>query len=266
MRFSSLIVSLALAWVAGAVQAHEFWIDPETYFVEPGEPIVADGRTGDGFRGAPSIYSPSHFRRFEILSQNDLSPVEGKLGERPFMTQTAPEGLAVVIHQTADFLISYESQAKFEKFLTHKDALWVLEDHKARGLPEAGFTEVFSRYAKALVAVGAGAGKDQPVGLLTEIVALANPYTDDVSGGVPVRVLFQGRPRADVQLEVFEDSPDGEVTVTFLRTDGRGEVTVPVKPGHQYMLDAVILREPDGPSGGAVWESLWANLTFAVPG
>jgi hypothetical protein len=42
--------------------------------------------------------------------------------------------------------------------------------------------------------------------------------------------------------------------------------TVPVTAGHAYMLDAVVLREPEGVSNpGALWESLWANLTFAVP-
>ena len=51
-------------------------------------------------------------------------------------------------------------------------------------------------------------------------------------------------------------------------TDSEGRVTVPVKSGHRYMLDAVVLREPSAnlaEATGAVWESLWANLTFEVP-
>jgi hypothetical protein len=34
------------------------------------------------------------------------------------------------------------------------------------------------------------------------------------------------------------------------------------------MLDSVVLREPDPAKAAAqkvLWESLWANLTFAVP-
>jgi hypothetical protein len=45
-----------------------------------------------------------------------------------------------------------------------------------------------------------------------------------------------------------------------------GVVVVPVTPGHVYQADAVVLREPEGESNaGAAWESLWANLTWAVP-
>ena len=58
------------------------------------------------------------------------------------------------------------------------------------------------------------------------------------------------------------------MTVFTLKTDAEGRATVPVKPGYRYMLDSVVLREPapDLAAGrDVVWESLWANLTFAVP-
>ena len=126
--------------------------------------------------------------------------------------------------------------------------------------------ERYSRYGKALIAVGDGAGADREAGLETEIVALANPYTDDLSDGLPVRVLYQGAPRADAQVELFAKSPEGEVEITLLRTDAEGVALLPVTPGQVYLADAVVVRplEPvaeDDP----VWESLWASLTFKVP-
>ena len=116
------------------------------------------------------------------------------------------------------------------------------------------------------IAVGDGAGADREAGLETEIVALANPYTDDLSDGLPVRVLYQGAPRADAQVELFAKSPEGEVEITLLRTDAEGVALLPVTPGQVYLADAVVVRplEPvaeDDP----VWESLWASLTFKVP-
>ena len=85
--------------------------------------------------------------------------------------------------------------------------------------------------------------------------------------GMPVRLTYQGEPRADEQIEVFERDTGGEVTVTTLRTDGDGRALIPVKPGHDYMLDAVLMRAVEPAfEGDPVWESLWANLTFGVPG
>ena len=57
-------------------------------------------------------------------------------------------------------------------------------------------------------------------------------------------------------------------TTREVRTDAAGEARVPVLPGRHYMLDAVVLRAPAAELAEArdvVWESIWANLTFAVP-
>ena len=97
---------------------------------------------------------------------------------------------------------------------------------------------------------------------------MENPYTDDMSDGIDVRLLYQGAPRQDEQVEIYERTEDGEVSVSTVRTDGDGIATVPVKAGARYMLDAVVLREPSttlANERNIAWESLWANLTFGVP-
>ena len=268
MRKITLALSLAVACITGAAQSHEFWIDPERFFVAPGQPIRADLRVGEEFQGAPSPYLPSRFTRFEIASGGKLADVKGTLGDRPALNQVAGDGLAVIVHATTNSALTYNEFAKFEKFVTHKDARWVLDQHRAKGFPESGFGEVYSRYAKSLIAVGSAQGSDRAFGLLTEIVALKNPYTDDVSGGLPVRVLYQGAARANTQVEVFERGSSGAVRVFTVQTNAAGEAVIPVRRAHRYMLDSVVLREPDPDLAAArkvVWESLWANLTFAVP-
>ena len=118
------------------------------------------------------------------------------------------------------------------------------------------------------MAVGDGRGEDRAFGLETELVALENPYTGDMSDGIDVVLLYQGAPRSGAQIEVFDKAADETVQVTTVRTDSEGKATVPVLPAHRYMLDAVALREPSAELAEetrAVWESLWANLTFAIP-
>ena len=260
---------VAFALITGPAGSHEFWIDPARFAVAPGEAIEADLRVGEAFAGGAQSYLPSRFRRFELVQGAEATPVEGRLGDRPALNQgLSGDGLAVVVHETTDSRLTYREFAKFENFVRHKDAEWTIEAHRARGLPDSGFVEVYSRYAKALVAVGAGAGRDRVVGMETELVAQANPYTDDIAAGLPVILLYQRAPRAEAQIEVFEKSPSGDVAVSTVRTDAQGVARVPVRPGHRYMLDAVVLRPPEPPGTGAnapVWESLWANLTFAVP-
>ena len=135
-----------------------------------------------------------------------------------------------------------------------------------KGWPKKGFREIYQRYSKALIGVGDANGQDRRFGLELEFIALLNPYTFDETEIFNVKLLYQGRPRADAQIKIFERDPNSNVSVYFLRTDANGIVNVPVKAGFDYLLDSVILREYKTDKKDApLWESLWAALTFSMP-
>lgn len=262
-RLIAATLSLLLALPA---TAHEFWIDPQAYRVGPGDPIKADIRVGEDFNGPAFSYVPRNFDRFDLVMDGSAQPVEGRLGDRPALSMPAPgTGLAVIVHQSAGQNLTYSSWEKFESFVTHKDFTWALERHLERGFTKDKVREHYIRYGKSLVAVGDGAGRDARQGLLTEIVALDNPYTDDLSQGMRVQVFYDGVPRGDVQVELFDRAPSGDVTSGTYRTNPDGVAVLPVAPGHEYLADSVVMREVEGEPEGPAWESLWASLTFAVP-
>ncbi|MHC0052119.1 DUF4198 domain-containing protein [Actibacterium sp. D379-3] len=269
MRLPVLLSTLATMLFAVSATAHEFWLSPEQYQVAPDQPIRADIRVGQNFAGAAYAYIPDRTARFELVMGDTVMQVPGRMGDRPALAMAAPQsGLAILVHETTDTSLTYTEWDKFASFVAHKAFPGLPAAHMDRHLPQTGFSESYRRYAKALVAVGDGAGQDRNMGLETEIIALANPYTDALAGGLPVRVLYQRAPRVGAQLEVFARAPDGTVTTARLTTDDQGQVTVPVQPGHEYLLDAVVLRDTgnDDPAAGPVWRSLWAALTFAIPG
>ncbi len=267
--FRTLSLAASLACIAFAAKSHEFWIDPQAHQIEVGDRVVANLRVGSEFSGAAQSYLPPQFHRFDMVQNGKLSSVDGRIGDRPAVNLRAEEdGLLVLIHETKDFRIVWDDFEKFIAFVEHKDATWTLEAHKERGLSEKNVAEAYSRFAKSLIGVGSGKGNDVVAGLLTEIVALENPYTDDMSDGIDVRVLYDGKPRAEEQVEVFEKPRAGDIRISYVRTDENGEVTVPVNPGSRYMLDSVVLRVPSetkAKNQNVRWESLWANLTFSVP-
>lgn len=264
MRSAWLAAAFAL-WAA-PLTAHEFWIDPLDWQVPDGGQIEAHIRVGQDFRGADYAYVPPNFRRFDLVMDGGLSEVPGRLGDRPALNMPAPaQGLATVIHVTKDLILTYTDWQKFIDFAEEKDFTWALGEHAQRGLPVTRFKERYVRYGKSLIAVGAGAGADLNAGLEVEIVAQANPYTDDLSAGFPVSLYYQGETVAQAQVTLFEMTPSGTVTKAKFLTDASGQVLLPVKPGHSYLADHVVLR-PVIPQldGDPVWESLWASLTFKV--
>lgn len=259
---------IALAFSTASASSHEFWLSPEDYTVSDADVMQVRLRVGSGMKGAVLSYLPYDIARFEVVQGDMVRPVEGRMGDNPALAMYAQtDGLAVAVMETTDARLTYKEFATFERFVAHKDFKTAIADHKARGLPDVGFQETYRRHAKSLIAVGDGAGADRVMGLKIEIVALANPYTDDLSAGVPLLVLLDGAPRADVQVELFQTAPDGTVTSAMHRTDADGRVVVPVLPGMEYLADNVDLRalDNDDATVGPVWHSDWASLTFHTP-
>lgn len=263
------IFAILLSFVALPAAAHEFWLEPTDYQIEQDGRLEADIVNGMDFGGSKLVFFPQRFEHFIVTNGAQTDSVNGRSGDRPALNQTPMgEGLHIVAYQARDATVDYETWEEFQNFVDHKDFGDVLTRHQERGLPEAGFEEVYSRYSKTLIGVGNSAGADRRTGLETEIVALTNPYTDDLTDGFQVQLFYRQDVRANTQLEVFEKTPEGDVTVNFYRTDADGIATFPVIAGNSYMLDAVVLREPTQAlmdETGAVWETLWANLTFAAP-
>lgn len=274
-RLAAFCVGLIMAQapMISTASSHEMWIDATEYQIDRSDKIIADMRVGQNFRGSTQRYIPDNFIRLDIASGDRLAPVPGRVGDTPAIAvEPLDDGLNIVVHQSKTLTTSYATLEKFQEFIEHKALGDAIERHKARGLEETGFREAYARYAKALIGVGNSEGQDKAFGLDTEFVALENPYTDDMSDGIDVRIELFGEPKAGAQIEVFEQPDNTEagtdVVVTLLTADDAGLVTVPVKPGHSYLLDSVYLREPSvevAQRYNAVWETLWAAMTFHVP-
>ncbi|MEJ8560584.1 DUF4198 domain-containing protein [Yoonia sp. GPGPB17] len=263
------VIALVFSLIAAPVAAHEFWIEPTAYQVDADTNLEANIVNGEEFAGAKLAFLPQRFVNFVLFAGTEAARVEGRPGDLPALQQEAvTEGLNIAAYQAKHSTVTYEDWERFQRFVDHKDFGDVRSQHEARGIILNGFSEVYSRHSKALFGVGNSEGADRRVGLETEIVALTNPYTDDLTDGVRVQVYYRNGLRPDTQVEVFEKAPDSRVTISLYRTDADGIATFPVKAGHAYMVDAVVLRVPSerlAARSGAAWETLWANLTFAVP-
>jgi len=263
------ILAFIFCMVCSPSMAHEFWIEPKAYQISADGKLEADLVNGEDFAGVTLSYLPRSFVNFVLFAGEDMARVRGRPGDIPALNQNPlTNGLHVAAYQTRNATVDYPNWEKFQRFVDHKDLGNVRQQHEARDLPLNDFLEVYSRYSKTLIGVEEGAGVDRRIGLETEIVALTNPYTDDLSDGFRVQVHYRNDLRANEQVEVFQKAPDGVVEIALYRTDDDGIATFPVRPGHAYMVDAVVLRAPSAEIAeqtGAVWETLWANLTFAVP-
>jgi len=262
---SILIISLKL--VAPNAHAHELWLDSKEFQPTEGGNVEIELRNGQNFSGLNLPYFKNSLKQFFWVQNGERHNVKSRLGDIPAMsTSIESEGLVSVVYESTPESIVYDQWEEFTNFIKHKDFPHAEKSHIARGLPKTGFKEFYHRYSKALVGLGHSKGNDRNFGLETEFVAQTNPYVVSSNADFRATLLYQQLPRKNTQVEVFERDPENLVRVFMLRTDEYGKVSVPIKPGFDYLLDAVVLREVAPlPDKGAVWESLWATMTFSVP-
>ncbi len=263
------VFALCLALLVCPAFGHEFWLEPIEYQIQPGGKLRAELIIGDDFAGARMPYLPQRIVSYSVHAGEKSARISMRIGDTPGLQQ-APlgDGLHVVAYQSVVAVIEYPNWEKFEAFFVQKDLGDVGRRQAARSLPKNAVTEAYTRFSKTLIAVGSGVGADRRTGMETELIALQNPYVDKLTQGLRVQFFYKDVPRADAQIEVFRKAPGGEAVRTTVRTDRSGVAVVPVRPGHAYMLNAVILREPSvalAEQTHVQWETLWANLTFEVP-
>ncbi|SDY10422.1 DUF4198 domain-containing protein [Citreimonas salinaria] len=265
----TLGLALAACLVALPLRAHEFWIEPEAWQVAPDEVIAARLINGQEFDGIELSAATATPVRAEAIRDDSAVALDPRGTDKPAIAfRPAGPGLTTLLYQTDHMVVIYDTLADFASFAESKGADWAVGRHREAGLREETIFEAYARFAKALVAVGDGAGADALRGMEIELVAETNPYTDPTDGGVDVRLFYRGAPLADTLVTVFDRAPDGTVETRETLTDAKGRASVAVTPGHDYLVDAVVIREPAeaiAQAHRAVWESVWASLTFSVP-
>ena len=238
--------------------------------IKSGQPVAADLRNGELFKGTQLSYFERTTSRIDVTMAGETAAITGRMGDRPAIQLPAPtqDGLMILAHEAMPAVITYQDWAKFIKFAAHKDFSEAEAIHTARGWEKTGFEETYTRHSKSLIAVGSGEGADRALGLATEFVALDNPYAWSFDGVLDVELLYNGAPRTDAQIEVYTRDAQDMVEVATVRTDDTGRAAIPVEAGMEYLLDAVVLRPVANTTTvaeGPVWETLWASMTFAVP-
>ncbi|HSK79223.1 MAG TPA: DUF4198 domain-containing protein, partial [Thermoanaerobaculia bacterium] len=258
---------LILLLASSALEAHDLWIEPGAFTPAPGQRVAVRLRLGQGFRGDPVPRDPKLLERFAALgAQGGETAIQGVPNTEPagFASFASP-GLQVLVYDSRREPVELDAP-KFEEYLQEEGLEKVISLRKERGQSAAPGREVFSRCAKALVAVGGkearGRGFDQVAGLPLELVPEKNPYTLAGGGEIPVRLLYQGKPLADVLVVAFQKGRADQAVSAL--TDRKGRVTLRFDRPGAWLVKAVHMI-PAPKDTGVDWESFWASLTFEIP-
>ncbi len=249
----SLLVAMAGLFVTALpLTAHEFWIEPGSFALEPGAALSAQVLIGEGFRGAPQRFEPRAFAR-AIWSGPDHAKELSILPIRDGAPRLAPFGsgqhiLAVQSHPSTHV---HASEAAFQAYLDGIGLTGRVNAAAASLRTDGQVIEEYVRFSKTLIDVGPDPGSDRRTGLRHEWLRETHGF----------RLYSGNRARADQPATLFcRTDANGDVTISTWITDTSGQITPDLPPGGQCLLNTVLLnRQPDGS-----WRSAWVSILFAV--
>ena len=209
-----------------------------------------------------------------LPSRSTASCLVGPAGERvvPGVEGVDPAGFARV-EAPGLVVLGYRSKRsaitleplKFEKYLADAGLERIIALRAERGERSKAGREVYSRCAKSLVAVPGprGGRADRTLGFTLELVAGRDPYSLTAGAELPLRLLYRNRPLEGALVTALSQADPGKRTSARSNRDGR--VILRLGSPGPWLVKAVHMVPASG-RDDADWESLWASLTFELPG
>jgi uncharacterized GH25 family protein len=260
----------ALLLLAGAANAHDFWLQPQRFWTAPRTPMPVAILVGHAADRAPwSVESARVVLLRDIGPKgvvNRLADVRSRaLAEIPALSFSDPGVHIVALQSTA--ALSNLPAVRFNDFLQQEGLTTALALRARTGRTTAPGRELYSRRAKALVQVGPpGAPQPhviRPIGMTLEIVPERDPYAAGSSNLLPVRVIFEGRPLAGALVKLTNLDNDAK-PAAMTRTDARGRAVFTVPRSGPWLLNVVWTKAITG-DPRADFETTFSSLTFGYP-
>jgi uncharacterized GH25 family protein len=254
-----LIVSF-IACVSLPTFAHEFWLDPVSFFkpkscvrFKVGEHFFGENWSGD-FNKVKLLEVVNHEDRSTTNPQQMLpKPGDSLQFNLPFT------GTQALIFNSTNSFIELDA-VKFNEYLIEDGLAEIAAWRKQNGLDTTKGKEYYQRSTKVLLQNG---DKTTPVNFPTalplDIVPLTNPYELKSKTDISFRVYFMQRPLAKGEIKTWHVYKGKLEAASITMTDG--SFTLPVTPEGKWMV-SVVKMVPNDADTKADWQSYWGSITW----
>jgi uncharacterized GH25 family protein len=259
------IVLLLFLLTASAITAHEFWLEPQRFYLHKGEMLTLKFLVGEDFTGVNWKGNRSSVERLTLFYngiQDDLGPlIPDTLGGDSLSLQFFDEGTAMIAYQSTNKSITLPPD-QFLEYLKEDgldNAIRFREEHQES---DSSGKELYQRCAKTIFQVGASKTEAyrEVCGLPTELVPLSNPYHLKKGDSIAIKLLAGGTPVAGKKINTWHRL-NGKTTRTELHSDNEGIVKFPVSLVGKWMVSSVTMERLEN-NENADWQSFWATLTW----
>ena len=265
--------ALVIASVAaGAASAHDFWIQPSSFWITPGADTSLAILVGHGPARQHWV-----LRLNRVVALNSFGPGGSRASHIDALRQgTYAPDARIGFGAAGTYVVAFENTPsvnnlpadRFTDYLRAEGIRPALAWRQRTGTTGLPGRESYSRRAKALMQVGRSTRAQpqvtRPIGLTLEIVPEISPYTAGPSTMLPVRVYYEGHllPGAFVKLTNLSD--DEKPLETHV-TDRGGRAVFQLRRSGEWQMNVVWSKPVEG-NPDVEFETVFSSLTFGFPG
>lgn len=262
LKLLLLIVFLFLCWLG---QAHEFWMQPNRFHFAAGEALILSFSVGEDFTREPWKFKKDKVEKLEWHYAGGSADLRDRIAEGVDQNVTVSlpeEGTHMVVIQTYDSFIAIDGE-QFNAYLEEDGLEEALDFRKKNNLLADSARELYSRYSKTLVQVGARTDETykKVIGLPIEIIPLQNPYALKVGDRIQFKILFRGQPLFGALVKIF-NRHNNRTTIQNIYSQQDGTIETTVSNNGSWLVGVVkIVASGDR---RADWKSYWGSLVFGI--
>jgi uncharacterized GH25 family protein len=264
------LAALALILPAVSAGAHDFWLRPASFAVQPGASLPVAFMVGHGRETEPWNLRWDRLHSFSSLGPDGIRDHQADIrlasGKTPAGARIGLDGEGTHILVTTTYhSTSVLPAPKFNAYVALEGLAAAGAARAAAGTTQEPGRELYSRRAKALVQVGSllSPAVTRPVGLTLEIVPQRHPYAAGGDNRLPVTVLFRGKPLANALVDLTA-LDDGSEPTQAQRTDASGTATFDIPRTGAWKINT-IWAEPIAGRKDAEFVTIFSSLTFGYP-
>jgi len=228
-----LLISTTLSAAAQTV-----WLEPDQFYVQPGDPVKIEVRVGADFVGQVWTPEPGKIGRMEHYAPTGRKDIlESWTGDTSGRRVTLDgEGLHVIVMDLEPLLVERDGKS-FTAYLEEEgldDALW---QRKRDGKMEAGASELSSNHMKVMLQSGSstGEGHAKRFSLPLEIVPDRNPATLKRGDRIGFLILLEGKPLFGAKAKVW-NRYNHRIAVQNIYTQQNGRIETHVSNPGLWMV------------------------------
>jgi len=249
----------------GLARAHEFWMLPNKFRFEVGEKMIVDFRVGEGFEGNYwdlNTHKVEELNIYNRVGQTNLTDkVENSKGNNLEYAFNNVGTHMIAMQSDAAFI--EQSSDEFDAYLTEDGLDYIREEREKLGEQNSSAKELYTRYSKLLVQVGAKVDDTykKSAGLKFEIIPQQNPYQLKSGDYMDCKVLYRGNPVAGGLVKVWSHVGN-RIFLQNIYSESDGMIRFPISSNGPWMVSSVKMIRSN--STKAEWESMWSSLVFEI--